>query len=100
MITVPTLPSDAEIERSAVMKFDSYYAVSREVECVIQRLDKELPEAFLVRPWTLNRAISLFRYAEHVGSITFEYVEDCGVVPAINLALSMARIVEVDRENG
>ncbi len=99
MITVPTLPSDAEIARSAARKFDSYYAVSREVECVIQRLDKELPEAFLARLWTINRAISLFRYAEHVGSITFECIEDIGVVHTINLALAMARRMEAGREN-
>lgn len=86
MIATPELPTLYEISLSSQMRCDNYYPIKKEVECLIQRLDKELSDGFLARAWTINRAISIFRYAEYVGSIDIEFVEDAGIVAALDKA--------------
>ena len=94
------LPSEHSIALSSERRFDNYYSVSREVECLLQRLDRELPEGFLARLWSINRAVSIFRYARYVGSIDIDFVEDAGIVAALDKAHRLVASWESENANG
>lgn len=72
---------DTIFNRSVERGYDDYYVVPRLQRYAMRQLQVFLPDGYEVRPWTINRAISIFRGDELVGVVGYEMLDDQGENP-------------------
>lgn len=91
------LPPQHFIDDAQKCQCDSFYALPNYVECFIDRANGELGAAGLktyVRPYTLNRSVTAFFPNGAVSAITYEVLEDGGLVWALDRLKEEALIQE------
>lgn len=87
---LPSIPTKEQEERSLKLKCDSFYAIPKEVECFLQRANKELPKGWCAKPWTINRAVTLFHLGTPVRVIDYDAIED-DIVKMLDYVVSLSR---------
>ena len=74
MLDLPLLPGDVTLDTSQKNKFDNFYALPDYVEKFLERT--VVPEGVELKPWTLNRGVSVFVNEEFRAMIVYEFIED------------------------
>lgn len=69
------LPTQEMVDRSEQRQMDCFYKLPREIECFVDRANNEIPDGYMVVPWTINRAVTLFRGTEAIQVLTYENIE-------------------------
>lgn len=85
LLCVPSLGHFA-YDRSIKKYCDIFYRLPRIIECFIQRANKELGGDYFVRPWTINRAVTLFKGDKPVKVIDYDFIEN-DIVFALDMAI-------------
>ncbi len=86
-------PGDASFDMSKEMKQDNYYELPKYVETFIDRCNQELSEPYHVKPWTINRAVTLFKGQKGILSISYGDIE-------LHLALMVESVCKLaNKEN-
>lgn len=76
MSSIPRVPSKESQSLSMSERWDRYYLLPIYVSRFLKKANEALPEGFELRPWTVNRAVSLFYLDDHVNTFTYSSVED------------------------
>ena len=69
---------------------DGCYLVTQEIECLIERANNELPGSYNLFGHTHARQLYLRHGEERIATVTFEEVEDIGVVYFLEYLLMIA----------
>jgi len=72
------VPDKDRVNLSLNKKYDKFYKLPKMVECFIDRANSEIPDSYVVLPWTINRTVSVFErgYDDPVCVISYEVIED------------------------
>lgn len=70
------VPRETAISEALNRMQDTFYLLPEIIECFIERANNELPNGFYVAPWTINRAVTIFKGKEPISLVTYEAIED------------------------
>jgi hypothetical protein len=71
------IPSEDVIERSQRARADSFYMLPEYVQQWIDKTEPQLPEGWRIRPWTINRCVTVRNSRNQVmQTYTYEAIED------------------------
>lgn len=78
ILPIPSQEVIAQSVRREWVKHDSFYKLPKIIECFIDRANNELPRKYRAIPWTINRAVSIFKTGEKtpILVIGYEQIED------------------------
>lgn len=69
------IPSEAAIKYSMGRGYDNFYKLPKIIECFISRANQELPKNYIVKPWTINLAVSVFKDNKLLLSLEYDNIE-------------------------
>lgn len=55
--------------------WDDFYALPEYVAKFLEDINPQMPENCEVQPWTINRAVSIWKNGQQVGAISYETLE-------------------------